>query len=91
MKFDQEKNFRDWMKFLDADEVRFQLISASLYLTAYDLLVNSVIEKIKDFYITGFDEGGLMDIGQFAGNYPRWPYQYQGDGFLLDFGEPPTL
>lgn len=60
MKFDQEKNFRDWMKFLDAGEVKFQLISASLYLTAYDLLIQCIVEKIKDFYTTGFDEKGWI-------------------------------
>jgi len=48
------------MKFLDADEVKFQLITASLYLTAYDLLIESVVHKIKDFYTNGFDENGWI-------------------------------
>ena len=45
MNFEQNKYFKDWMKFLDADEVKFQLITASLYLTAYDLLIESIVQK----------------------------------------------
>ncbi|MFC3901324.1 hypothetical protein SAMN05421749_11126 [Acinetobacter marinus] len=56
---DKQKIYKDWMKFLDPDEVKFQLISASLYLTAYDLLIESIIQKIKDFYTNGFNENGL--------------------------------
>lgn len=37
--FDQEKYQKDWLEFLDENEVKFQLITASLYLTAYDLLI----------------------------------------------------
>ena len=58
MDFDQNKYFKDWMKFLDVEEVKFQLITASLYLTGYDLLLESVVQKTKDFYSNGFDENG---------------------------------
>jgi len=60
MNFDQKKYFKDWMKFFDEEEVKFQLITASLYLTAYDLLIESIVQKIKDFYSVGFDENGLI-------------------------------
>jgi len=60
MNVDQDKHFKDWIKFLDADEVKFQLITASLYLTAYDLLIESIVQKIKDFYTNGFDENGWI-------------------------------
>ena len=60
MSFDQNKYFKDWMKFLDVDEVKFQLITASLYLTAYDLLIESIVQKIKDFYTNGFEENGWI-------------------------------
>ncbi len=58
--FDKEKHFKDWMKFLDENEVKFQLITASLYLTAYDLLIDTVIRKIEEFYTDGFDENGFI-------------------------------
>jgi hypothetical protein len=56
----EEKYFKDWMKFLDENEVKFQLITASLYLTAYDLLIDTVIRKIEEFYTDGFDENGFI-------------------------------
>ena len=57
---DQEKHFKDWMKFLDESEVKFQLITASLYLTAYDLLIDTIVRKIEEFYTDGFDENGFI-------------------------------
>jgi len=60
MELNQEKNFKDWIKFLNPDEVKFNLISASIYITAYDNLINTVIDNIKDFYIDGFDENGFI-------------------------------
>jgi hypothetical protein len=59
----EEKYFKDWMKFLDENEVKFQLITASLYLTAYDLLIDTIIRKIEEFYTDGFDENGFI-IGE---------------------------
>ncbi len=58
--FDQEKHFKDWLKFLDENEVKFQLITASLYLTTYDLLIDTVIRKIEEFFTDGFDENGFI-------------------------------
>ncbi|WP_272023830.1 hypothetical protein [Olleya namhaensis] len=58
--FDQEKHYKDWLKFLDENEVKFQLITASLYLTAYDLLIDTIIRKIEEFYTDGFDENGFI-------------------------------
>ena len=56
---DHEKYFEDCLKFFDKDEVRFQLITASTYITAYDLLIDTIIRKIEEFYIDGYDENGL--------------------------------
>ncbi len=58
--FDKEKHYKDWLKFLDENEVKFQLITASLYLTAYDLLIDTIIRKIEEFYTDGFDENGFI-------------------------------
>ena len=54
-----EKYYRDCMKFFDENEVRYQLITASIYLTAYDLLIDTIIRKIEEFYTDGYDENGL--------------------------------
>jgi hypothetical protein len=50
---------KDWMKLLDPEEVKFQLISSSFYITAYDILIETIVQKIKDFYLSGFDENGI--------------------------------
>ncbi len=55
----KDKIFKDWIKFLDADEVKFQLTCASLYLTAYELLIDSVVKKTKDFFINGLQDGEI--------------------------------
>jgi hypothetical protein len=60
MDVNQEKIFKDWIKFLNPDEVKFNLISASIFITAYDNLITTVIDKIKEFYIDGLDENGYI-------------------------------
>lgn len=60
MNVNQEKTYKDWIKFLSPDEVKFNLISASIYITAYDNLITTVIDKIREFYIEGFDENGYI-------------------------------
>lgn len=44
-----------WERFLDPKELRPNLILASLYIAAFEVLKNTIIERIRDFYITGFD------------------------------------
>jgi len=56
----EDKFINDWMKLLDPEEVKFQLISSSFYITAYDILIETVVQKIKDFYMSGFDENGMI-------------------------------
>jgi len=60
MDVNQEKIFKDWIKFLNPAEVKFNLISASIFITAYDNLISTVIDKIKESYIDGFDENGYI-------------------------------
>jgi hypothetical protein len=50
----------EWERFLDPKELRSNLILASLYIAAFEVLKNSIIEQIRDFYITGFDVKGLI-------------------------------
>lgn len=47
-----------WIKFLDPTSLKENLIKASLFLAAYETLRNSVIEQIRSFFSSGFDEHG---------------------------------
>ncbi len=42
--------------FLNPEVLRTKLITASMYLTAFELLKDGIIDRVKAFYITGFDE-----------------------------------
>jgi hypothetical protein len=52
-----------WLKFLNPDSLRSNLISASLYLAAYEILRSSVIDQIRSFFTFGWsaDEGDKVD------------------------------
>lgn len=54
---EKNKTMKDWMKFLNPEEVKFQLMCASLYITAYELLIDSIVKKTKDFFLTGYKDG----------------------------------
>jgi hypothetical protein len=53
----KDKILNDWKKFLDPIEVKFHLTCASLFLTSYELLIDSVVKKTKDFFINGYKNG----------------------------------
>jgi len=57
MKDSTDKVLNDWLKFLNPSEVKFQLTCASLFLTAYELLIDSIVRKTKDFFINGYKDG----------------------------------
>lgn len=52
--------FRDWEKFLNPEVLKSNLIAASIFLAAYEILRASIIDRLRGFYITGFDENGLI-------------------------------
>jgi hypothetical protein len=53
----KDKNQKDWEKFLDTDKVKSNLVRASLYLLSYEMLKNTIVDNIKEFYWTGFMDG----------------------------------
>lgn len=53
-----DKNREAWEAFLDPDVLRPNLIIASLYIAAFELLRSSIVDRIKSFYSTGFDQNG---------------------------------
>ena len=52
------ENQAKWERFLDPEALRPNLILASIDIAAFEVLKNSIIERIRDFYIQGFDQDG---------------------------------
>ena len=53
------KNNENWEQFLSPQVLRDKIISASMFLIAYEILIESIVGRIKFFYLDGFDESGL--------------------------------
>ena len=47
-----------WERFLNPEILRTNLIVASLYLTAFEILKENISERVKDFYSLGFSQDG---------------------------------
>ena len=47
-----------WEMLLTPAVMQEKLVSASLYIAAYDLLKESIVGRIRSFYMVGFDENG---------------------------------
>jgi len=54
----REKAFKSWAKLLDPQELRSNLVRASIYLTAYEFLHQALIEPLEGFFADGFDANG---------------------------------
>lgn len=53
-------NVDRWEKFLDPDVVRPSLFLATMFITTFEILKNSVVDRIRDFYTNDFDQNGLI-------------------------------
>ncbi len=49
-----------WERFLNPEILRTNLIVASLYITAFEILKDSIIGHTHDFFTDGFDESGWI-------------------------------
>lgn len=49
---------QSWEGFLNPDVMRPRLISASIYIAAFEVLKDSIVTRIRDFFWVGFDESG---------------------------------
>lgn len=49
---------KSWEQLLNRDVMRSRLISASIYIAGFELLKDSIIGRIRDFFCTGFDDNG---------------------------------
>lgn len=46
-----------WEDFLNPEVLRSRLITASLYIAAFEVLKDSIVDRIRDFFCIGFEEG----------------------------------
>lgn len=51
---------RRWEDFLNPEILRTKLISASIYLAAFEILKASIIERIETFFTDGFGPQGII-------------------------------
>lgn len=49
---------RSWEEFLNPEVTRPRLIAASIYLASFEALKDAVVDRIRDFFWTGFGESG---------------------------------
>lgn len=47
-----------WARFLDPEVVRTELFSALMFITTFEILKDSAVERLRDFYSIGFDHTG---------------------------------
>jgi hypothetical protein len=55
-----EKVRASWEKALHPETLKTNIITASIFSMAYEMLKSSIVEKIESFYINGFDENGMI-------------------------------
>ena len=48
----------NWERFLDPDVLRQSLFLATMFTTAFEILKNSIVDRVRDFYADGFDKNG---------------------------------
>jgi hypothetical protein len=58
MSMPEDKTNSNWDKFSNPESLKSNLITASLYLAAYEILRASVIDSIRDFFTCGFNDDG---------------------------------
>ncbi len=49
-----------WERFLNPETLRTNLIAASIFITAFEMLKDSIIGHIRDFFTHGFSENGWI-------------------------------
>ncbi|MEY4725956.1 MAG: hypothetical protein RLZ36_583 [Pseudomonadota bacterium] len=45
-----------WERFLDPDVLRPSLLSATMFITAFELLKDSIVDRVRDFYTLGWGD-----------------------------------
>lgn len=47
-----------WERFLDPEVVKPSLFMATMYITTFEILKNSIVDRIRDFYLIGWSKEG---------------------------------
>ena len=47
-----------WARFLDPEVVRPSLFMATMFITTFEILKNSIVDRIRDFYAIGWSSDG---------------------------------
>jgi hypothetical protein len=55
-----DKSHETWERFLDPEVLRPSLMLASIYIATYEILKESIINRPKELFVTGFDEAGFL-------------------------------
>jgi hypothetical protein len=50
----------NWLKFLNPESLKGNLIRSSIYLTCWEMLKNSIIDHPRGFYTNGFKDGNAI-------------------------------
>lgn len=51
----------DWNKFFDSKEIKRNLIDSSLFLAFYEILKNTIVDRIADFFNNEFKNGKFVN------------------------------
>jgi hypothetical protein len=54
-----------WERFLDPEVVRPSLFIATMFITTFEILKDSVVDRIRDFYTNGWDQTGPIVAPQY--------------------------
>ena len=54
-----------WEKVLDPEVVQPSLFKAMMFITSFEILKDSIIDRIRDFYTNGWDETGAIVGSQY--------------------------
>jgi len=52
--------WKSWYRFLKPENLKSNLIILSLFITSYEILKDSIITRIRDFYTNGFNKKGWI-------------------------------
>lgn len=55
-----EKIKASWERVLHPETLKTNIITASIFSMAFEMLKSSIVEKIEGFFINGFDENGMI-------------------------------
>jgi hypothetical protein len=61
MKKDKD-TLQNWLKFLNPEELKANLLRSAMYILFYEILKNTIVDKVKGFYSIDycFDENGKI-------------------------------